>query len=32
MQFIQQSLDLNVESIDSNNFKLSAKKPSKKKG
>ena len=32
MQFIQQSLDLNVENIDSNNSKLSAKTPSKKKG
>jgi uncharacterized protein YajQ (UPF0234 family) len=32
MQFIQQSLDLNVGNIDSNNSKLSAKTPSKKKG
>ena len=32
MQFIQQSLDLNVESIDSNNFKLSKKNPPKKTG
>ena len=32
MKFVQQSLDLSVESIDSNNFKLFAKTPSKKTG
>ena len=32
MEFIQQSLDLNVESINSNNFKLSTKKTSQKTG
>ena len=32
MKFVQQSLDLSVESIDSNNFKLLAKTPSKKTG
>ena len=32
MKFVQQSLDLSVESIDSNNFKLSSKTPSKKTG
>ena len=31
MEFIQPNLDLNVESIDSNNFKLSTKKTSQKK-
>ena len=32
MEFIQQSLDLNVESINSNNFKLYTKKTSQKTG
>ena len=32
MEFIQQSLDLNVDSINSNNFKLSTKKTSQKTG
>ena len=32
MEFIQPNLDLNVESIDSNNFKLSTKKTSQKTG